>query len=170
LWAKKAILISSGGNTAPDNTAQSGNLGVNIMANTVTAKIYGPAQKMRFLPYAFAEFYPQAESYVYSFMAKYAVGYDGGCWEYITYENGACAFIAPDGYQLTLPNYFDEPVSAKEAGIIVALYAYSHFCCVAFERGWQRVNETMAERYHTLRDFTETLPPESQSRIFRAID
>ncbi|WP_250392833.1 antirestriction protein, partial [Escherichia coli] len=79
-------------------------------------------------------------------------------------------FIAPDGYQLTLPNYFDEPVSAKEAGIIVALYAYSHFCCVAFERGWQRVNETMAERYHTLRDFTETLPPESQSRIFRAID
>ncbi|WP_407214006.1 hypothetical protein [Enterobacter kobei] len=49
--------------------------------------------------------------------------------------------------QLTLPNYFDEPVSAKEAGIIVALYAYSHFCYVAFERGWQRVNETMAERY-----------------------
>ncbi|WP_407213065.1 antirestriction protein [Enterobacter hormaechei] len=78
--------------------------------------------------------------------------------------------MAPDGYQLTLPNYFDEPVSAKEAGIIVALYAYSHFCYVAFERGWQRVNETMAERYHTLRDFTETLPPESQSRIFRAID
>lgn len=140
------------------------------MANTVTAKIYGPAQKMRFLPYAFAEFYLQAENYVCSFMKKYAVGYDGGCWEYITYENGACAFIAPDGYQLTLPNYFDEPVSAKEAGIIVALYAYSHFCCVAFERGWQRVNETMAERYLTLRDFTETLPPESQSRIFRAID
>ncbi len=117
------------------------------MANIVTAKIYGPAQKMRFLPYAFAEFYLQAENYVCSFMKKYAVGYDGGCWEYITYENGACAFIAPDGYQLTLPNYFDEPVSAKEAGIIVALYAYSHFCYVAFERGWQRVNETMAERY-----------------------
>ncbi|WP_250392792.1 hypothetical protein [Escherichia coli] len=62
------------------------------MANTVTAKIYGPAQKMRFLPYAFAEFYLQAENYVCSFMKKYAVGYDGGCWEYITYENGACAF------------------------------------------------------------------------------
>ncbi|WP_245397151.1 hypothetical protein [Escherichia coli] len=57
------------------------------MANIVTAKIYGPAQKMRFLPYAFAEFYLQAENYVCNFMKKYAVGYDGGCWEYITYEN-----------------------------------------------------------------------------------
>lgn len=37
------------------------------MSDIVTAKIYGPAQKMRFLPYAFAEFYLQAENYVYSF-------------------------------------------------------------------------------------------------------
>ncbi len=59
-----------------------------------------------------------------AFMKKYAVGYDGGCWEYITYENGACAFIAPDGYQLTLPNYFDEPVSANR---LFALQRYMAF-------------------------------------------
>lgn len=140
------------------------------MPNKVSAKIYGPAQKNRFLPYAFGGFYLQAENYVYDFMNKNAAGYDGGCWEYITYENGACAFIAPDSYHLSLPNYFDEPVSAKEAGIIVALYAFSHFCCIAFERDLKQLNHLMAERYHTLRDFTETLPVESQSRIFRAID
>ncbi|ECB6714011.1 ArdB protein [Salmonella enterica subsp. enterica serovar Hvittingfoss] len=133
-------------------------------------KICGPIEKMRFLPYAFAEFYPLAEQYVYDFMARHAVGYDGGSWEFIVYANGACAFIAPDSYQFTLPNYFDEPVSAEEAGIIVALYAYSHFCCVAYARGWERLNEMMAERYHTLRDYTATLSPASQSRIFRAID
>ncbi|MGX5056899.1 antirestriction protein [Enterobacter asburiae] len=140
------------------------------MSNIVTAKIYGRADKARFMPYAFGKCFSDAESYVYNFMQKHAVGYDGGSWEFIAYENGACAFIAPDSYQLTLPNYFDEPVTAKEAGIIVALYAFSHFCCVAFECGEQQINELMAERYHTLRDFTETLPPESQSRIFRAID
>lgn len=141
------------------------------MNKIVPAKIYGPAQKMRFLPYAFAEFHLQAESYVDYFMKKYAVGYDdGGCWEYIIYDNGACAFIAPDSYLFSFPNHFEATVTAKEAGIIVALYAYMNFCCVASERGWQCVNMTMAERYQALRVFVETLPPESQCRIIQAID
>lgn len=96
------------------------------MANTVTAKSMAPLRKcVSFLTRS--QNLSSGRELRLQLYEKYAVGYDGGCWEYITYENGACAFIAPDGYQLTLPNYFDEPVSAKEAGIIVALYAYSHF-------------------------------------------
>ncbi|WP_340613240.1 antirestriction protein [Xenorhabdus thailandensis] len=103
-------------------------------------------------------------------MCQYAKGYDGGEWKYVIMPNGACAFIAPKGYHLSLDNYFDESVSAEEVGIIVALYSFSHYCCIAFDKGWSRANELIAQRYHTLRNYVKTLPLDAQDRIFRAID
>ncbi|TNR77452.1 antirestriction protein, partial [Escherichia coli] len=55
-------------------------------------------------------------------------------------------------------------------GIIVCLYAYSYFCGLAYEEGKAELNETMANRYHLLREYVNTLENESQNRIYRAID
>lgn len=57
-----------------------------------------------------------------------------------------------------------------EVGIIVCLYAYSYFCGLAYEEGKAELNETMANRYHLLREYVNTLENESQNRIYRAID
>ncbi|SQK17177.1 Antirestriction protein [Escherichia coli] len=71
---------------------------------------------------------------------------------------------------LSLPNYFEGECSAREVGIIVCLYAYSYFCGLAYEEGKAELNETMANRYHLLREYVNTLENESQNRIYRAID
>lgn len=60
--------------------------------------------------------------------------------------------------------------AAREVGIIVCLYAYSYFCGLAYEEGKAELNETMANRYHLLREYVNTLENESQNRIYRAID
>ncbi|WP_426575624.1 antirestriction protein (plasmid) [Xenorhabdus stockiae] len=140
------------------------------MTDIVKKRILNAEQKSRFLPDIFDVFFPDAENYVNHFMHQYAKGYDGGEWEYVIMPNGAYAFIGPKGYHLSLSNYFDEFLSKEEVGIIVALYAFSHYCCIAFDKGWDRANELMAQRFHALRDYTETLPSDVQSRIFRAID
>lgn len=103
------------------------------MADIVRTRIFSAEHKLRFLPYAFDIFFLQAENYVTNFMHQYAESYDGGLWEYVVMPNGACAFIAPDSYSLSLPNCFNELVSAKETGIIVALYAFNHYYGMAFE-------------------------------------
>ncbi|EOY0950337.1 hypothetical protein ACP1IX_005757, partial [Klebsiella pneumoniae] len=54
--------------------------------------------------------------------------------------------------------------------LIVCLYAYSYFCGLAYEEGKAELNETMANRYHLLREYVNTLENESQNRIYRAID
>nr|MDN1544347.1 antirestriction protein [Escherichia coli]MDN1631749.1 antirestriction protein [Escherichia coli] len=45
-----------------------------------------------------------------------------------------------------------------------------YFCGLAYEEGKAELNETMANRYHLLREYVNTLENESQNRIYRAID
>ncbi|MFY2979646.1 antirestriction protein ArdB, partial [Klebsiella pneumoniae] len=85
-------------------------------------------------------------------------------------SNGAFFMEAPQPLWLSLPNYFEGECSAREVGIIVCLYAYSYFCGLAYEEGKAELNETMANRYHLLREYVNTLENESQNRIYRAID
>ena len=105
-----------------------------------------------------------------SFLNRYAKDYQGGYWEYLQASNGAFFMEAPQPLWLSLPNYFEGECSAREVGIIVCLYAYSYFCGLAYEEGKAELNETMANRYHLLREYVNTLENESQNRIYRAID
>jgi hypothetical protein len=139
------------------------------MADKVKTIVRG-SRRLTFLPQTFGAFYLRAETYVFNFMKKYAENYDGGLWEYVIYPNGARAFIAPAGYKLSLSNYFEADVTAEEAGIIVALYAYSHYSGVAFEQQLDSLTEAMGERFHTLRDYVLDLPDESRQKILAAID
>ncbi len=47
---------------------------------------------------------------------------------------------------------------------------YLQQCRLAYEEGKAELNETMANRYHLLREYVNTLENESQNRIYRAID
>lgn len=80
-------------------------------------------KRMYFLPSLFGYYYITGESLVFGFMEKYAQGYNGSQYDFIQAENGAM-YLKPDSdYFLSLPNYFNESVSADICGIIATYYA-----------------------------------------------
>jgi len=126
--------------------------------------------RTRFYTTVFAEAFMAAGSYVENYILNYAGRYSEGEWRYVSVSNGAFYMETPAPLYLRLPNYFEGEVSAKEAGIIISLSAFSHFCIVAFEESLSSLNNIMAARYHKLRDYVFTLDSDSQARIFRALD
>ncbi|MDR4699285.1 antirestriction protein ArdB [Klebsiella quasipneumoniae] len=136
----------------------------------ITARYISENARMNFMPAAFRGAFFSAERVIQSFLNRYAKDYQGGYWEYLQASNGAFFMEAPQPLWLSLPNYFEGECSAREVGIIVCLYAYSYFCGLAYEEGKAELNETMANRYHLLREYVNTLENESQNRIYRAID
>ncbi|MEB2431397.1 antirestriction protein ArdB [Enterobacter sp. R-1.6.2] len=136
----------------------------------ITARYISENARMNFMPAAFRGAFFSADHFIQSFLNRYAKDYQGGYWEYLQACNGAFFMEAPQPLWLSLPNYFEGECSAREVGIIVCLYAYSYFCGLAYEEGKAELNETMANRYHLLREYVNTLENESQNRIYRAID
>ena len=136
----------------------------------ITARYISENARMNFMPAAFRGDFFRADHFIQSFLNRYAKDYQGGYWEYLQASNGAFFMEAPQPLWLSLPNYFEGECSAREVGIIVCLYAYSYFCGLAYEEGKAELNETMANRYHLLREYVNTLENESQNRIYRAID
>ena len=136
----------------------------------ITARYISENARMNFMPAAFRGAFFSADHFIQSFLNRYAKDYQGGYWEYLQASNGAFFMKAPQPLWLSLPNYFEGECSAREVGIIVCLYAYSYFCGLAYEEGKAELNETMANRYHLLREYVNTLENESQNRIYRAID
>ncbi|ENL7233739.1 antirestriction protein [Escherichia coli] len=136
----------------------------------ITARYISENARMNFMPAAFRGAFFSADHFIQSFLNRYAKDYQGGYWEYLQASNGAFLMEAPQPLWLSLPNYFEGECSAREVGIIVCLYAYSYFCGLAYEEGKAELNETMANRYHLLREYVNTLDNESQNRIYRAID
>ena len=136
----------------------------------ITARYISENARMSFMPAAFRGAFFSADHFIQSFLNRYAKDYQGGYWEYLQASNGAFFMEAPQPLWLSLPNYFEGECSAREVGIIVCLYAYSYFCGLAYEEGKAELNETMANRYHLLREYVNTLENESQNRIYRAID
>ncbi|HBB3111985.1 TPA: antirestriction protein [Escherichia coli] len=136
----------------------------------ITARYISENARMNFMPAAFRGTFFSADHFIQSFLNRYAKDYQGGYWEYLQASNGAFFMEAPQPLWLSLPNYFEGECSAREVGIIVCLYAYSYFCGLAYEEGKAELNETMANRYHLLREYVNTLENESQNRIYRAID
>ena len=136
----------------------------------ITARYISENARMNFMPAAFRGAFFSADHFIQSFLNRYAKDYQGGYWEYLQDSNGAFFMEAPQPLWLSLPNYFEGECSAREVGIIVCLYAYSYFCGLAYEEGKAELNETMANRYHLLREYVNTLENESQNRIYRAID
>lgn len=136
----------------------------------ITARYISENARMNFMPAAFRGAFFSADHFIQSFLNRYAKDYQGGYWEYLQASNGAFFMEAPQPLWLSLPNYFEGECSAREVGIIVCLYAYSYFCGQAYEEGKAELNETMANRYHLLREYVNTLENESQNRIYRAID
>ena len=136
----------------------------------ITARYISENARMNFMPAAFRGAFFSADHFIQSCLNRYAKDYQGGYWEYLQASNGAFFMEAPQPLWLSLPNYFEGECSAREVGIIVCLYAYSYFCGLAYEEGKAELNETMANRYHLLREYVNTLENESQNRIYRAID
>ena len=136
----------------------------------ITARYISENARMNFMPAAFRGAFFSADHFIQSFLNRYAKDCQGGYWEYLQASNGAFFMEAPQPLWLSLPNYFEGECSAREVGIIVCLYAYSYFCGLAYEEGKAELNETMANRYHLLREYVNTLENESQNRIYRAID
>ncbi|EGD4232755.1 antirestriction protein [Salmonella enterica subsp. enterica serovar Meleagridis] len=136
----------------------------------ITARYISENARMNFMPAAFHSAFFSADHFIQSFLNRYAKDYQGGYWEYLQASNGAFFMEAPCSLRLSLPNYFEEECSPREVGIIVFLYAYSYFCGLAYEEGKAELNEKMANRYHLLREYVNTLDKESQNRIYRAID
>ena len=132
----------------------------------ITARYISEHARINFMPAAFHSAFLSADHFIQSFLNRYAKDYQGGYWEYLQASNGAFFLEAP----ASLPNYFEDECSPREVGIIVCLYAYSYFSARAYEEGKAELTETMANRYHLLREYVNTLENESQNRIYRAID
>jgi len=78
---------------------------------------------MYFLPSLFGYYYITGELLVNSFLDKYAQGHNRAPYEFMKAENGAM-YLKPDSdYVLTLPNYFNETISADICGIIATYRA-----------------------------------------------
>lgn len=136
----------------------------------ITERYISEKARINFMPAAFHTAFFSADHYIQSFLHSYAKNYQGGYWEYLQASNGAFFMESPTPLYLSLPNYFEGECSQREAGIIICLYAYSYFCGLAYQEGKAELNETMANRYHLLREYVNTLDNESQSRIYQAID
>ncbi|QIV52544.1 antirestriction protein (plasmid) [Klebsiella pneumoniae] len=135
----------------------------------ITARYISENARMNFMPAAFRGAFFSADHFIQSFLNRYAKDYQGGYWEYLQASNGAFLWKRPNLFgsrYLTILKVN----AAREVGIIVCLYAYSYFCGLAYEEGKAELNETMANRYHLLREYVNTLENESQNRIYRAID
>ena len=136
----------------------------------ITARYISEHARINFMPAAFHSAFLSADLYIQSFLNRYAKDYQGGYWEFLQASNGAFFLEAPASLWLSLPNYFEDECSPREVGLIVCLYAYSYFSALAYEEGKAELTETMANRYHLLREYVNTLEKESQNRIYRAID
>lgn len=80
-------------------------------------------QRLYFLPSLFGYYYISGELLVNSFLDKYAQGHNSEHYDFIKAENGAM-YLKPDSdYVLTLPNYFNETISADICGIIATYRA-----------------------------------------------
>ncbi len=136
----------------------------------ITARYISENARMNFMPAAFRGAFFSADHFIQSFLNRYAKDYRGRVLGIPSGQQWRVFMEAPQPLWLSLPNYFEGECSAREVGIIVCLYAYSYFCGPAYEEGKAELNETMANRYHLLREYVNTLENESQNRIYRAID
>ncbi|ECO4313579.1 antirestriction protein [Salmonella enterica] len=131
------------------------------------------SQKLRtcFYPSAFGGAFILGENQILNFMRINSKNYDGGYWEFYSCSNGAYFATPPnDYYNLSLPNYFNETVSSKVAGIVAMFYALSNLSFVAEEKGFQNLKEHLVRNYNLLSQYVNTLNDEEYSQIKRACD
>lgn len=138
---------------------------------TISAREVSHNKRTCFYPAAFSGAFIIGETMILNFMRKHSDNYDGGRWEYFSCTNGAF-FSAPENerYRLSLPNYFQESVSGKVAGIIAMIYALSNLSFVADERGFNNLKEYLVHKYNLLWQYVNTLDREEYSQIKRACD
>lgn len=139
--------------------------------STMKVSLIAERSRMNFFPAAFGGAFVRGQNGLYNFMSKYSSNYNGGSWEFFTCANGAY-FAAPDEneYELSLPNYFTETVSAKVAGIISMFYVYSDLIAIAHSRDYHNLQEYLTKHYYLLREFVNTLSAEDYLLVMRAID
>lgn len=110
------------------------------------------------------------ENAVFNTMGKLCSEYNGGFWKFYNLSNGSFYMQPPKSYELCSPNGFMDEVTAQEAGIIVTIMMLSEFSFYTHEKGLNEDCERISNYFHQLRDFIFTLPEDSQSKIFCAID
>ncbi|MBY5246620.1 antirestriction protein [Klebsiella quasipneumoniae] len=127
-------------------------------------------QRMSFLPSLFGNYFLTGEAFVFGFMDKYAQGYNGGHYEFMKAENGAM-YLKPDSdYFLSLPNYFNETVSADICGIIATSYALSWLIHKAHVNDNDRLFNLLLDRQQKLNDYIGTLNDRDYDRVKFAIN
>lgn len=132
-------------------------------------KIYD-LKRTEFMPKAFSKAHIEAEKYIFGWMIKYDLNYNGGTWDFYETGNGAYYVTPPRMSGLQLPNYVEGIFTTQESGIIVTLATYGYLAAVAHEAGDEDLMNFMVTYYWLLRDFVDSLPPETRSQILRAID
>lgn len=115
----------------------------------------------------FGDFFPlRLEPFIYHTASRLSADYDGGYWDFYTIKED-CFLMCPDTKEtlkLECPNQFAGTVSADAFGIIVCLYAYSHF---SFDCR-QESAKVCAWMYYLLKEHAAG-HPECEA-ILRAID
>jgi hypothetical protein len=91
------------------------------------------------------------ENLIYQFMNKFTEEYNGGYWEFVTFENGAKAMIL--NYEKVVPcnheeNYFSGEMSFRSLSLACNLMVCSHMSFMTFGQ----TQENLGNNYHLLRD------------------
>ncbi|HHH7945524.1 TPA: antirestriction protein [Escherichia coli] len=138
---------------------------------TITVREVSHSKRTCFYPAAFSGAFILGETMILNFMRNHSDNYDGGRWKYYSCTNGAF-FSAPENetYRLSLPNYFQESVSGKVAGIIAMIYALSNLSGVADDKGFHNLTEYLVHKYNLLWQYVNTLSSEEYGQIKRACD
>lgn len=127
-------------------------------------------QRMSFLPALFGNYFLSGESFVFGFMEKYAQGYNGAHYDFMKSENGAM-YLKPDSdYFLSLPNYFNESISADICGIIATYYALGWLIHKAHLKGNDGLFNLLLKNQQALDSYIATLSDKDYDRIKFAIN
>lgn len=129
------------------------------------ATLVPDARRGAFLPALFGRrHFFKGETLVYSFLQWLSADYGGGYWQFME-RAGHPLYLVPAGrpaYRICCnSNGYEGTVSADAAGIIAALFAFSHL-------SFEVEDDHLAEAYHRLRDYAGDHP--EAAKIFGAID
>ncbi|HBZ2695143.1 TPA: antirestriction protein [Klebsiella pneumoniae] len=127
-------------------------------------------QRMSFLPSLFGGYFLTGESFVFGFMDKYAKDYTGGHYEFMKAENGAMYLKPDNGYYLSLPNYFNEVISADFCGIIATSYALNWLIHKAHIKGNDQLFNLLLDRNQKLNDYIGTFKDKDYDLVKFAIN
>lgn len=93
----------------------------------------------------------QFENLIYQFMNKFTKEYNGGRWEFVTFENGGKAMIFD--FENVVPvenvdNYYSGQMSLRALSLASNMMVCSHMSFLTFGK----TQENLSANYHFLRD------------------